>query len=564
MDVRALSARLSLVVSITLLLGACAPAAPAAKPTEAPKPAEAAKPAASPAAAPAAASAPTAAPAVTQAAPAAAGAAGQPKTGGTLRYGMVNDPSTMDPHKFSGAAADVLYGMVYNSLVQYKPDWGGVDGDLAESWDIKDNLSYTFKLRQGVKFHDGSPMTADDVKFSFDRIMDPQTGAYVRPLIAPTLDRIEVVDPQTVRITVKQVNAAFLSALALPSAAIVSKKFVEGGGDLNKTMMGTGPFKFDSRQPNVEIKLVKNPDYFEKGKPYLDAITVLPLPDDTARSTALRNGSVDFIDFVPWKDISAIASNPGFKVYSDTESSGLFMFMKMTVPPLDKPEVRQALNYAVDREAVVKATFFGRGALMNDIFMPKTHWAYVKDLPGGYSYDPAKAKSLLAQAGYPNGFKINMLSTHEVAMHKSGAEIVQANLRDVGIEANLELIDFATDVKRQSAGEYELLMWGGGPLYGEVDFLSAYFRSGSTFPKNTGYSNPQLDKLLDDARMTLDQNQRKGLYRQAFDIILKDAPWIPLAYREQGEAAASNVKGYERVLGSNWNGRRIAMTWIDK
>jgi peptide/nickel transport system substrate-binding protein/glutathione transport system substrate-binding protein len=373
-----------------------------------------------------------------------------------------------------------------------------------------------------------------------------------------------VVDPRTVRLTLKQVNAAFLSALALPTAAIVSKKYVEGGGDLKATMMGTGPMKFVSRQPNVELKLAKHAEYWDRGKPYLDGVTLTPLPDETARSTALRNGSVDFIDFVPWKDIAAISADPNLRVYSDTESSGLWMFMKLTVEPLGNRLVRQAINHAVDREAVVKATFFGRGALMNDIFMPKTHWAYVKDLPGAYSYDPAKAKQLLAEAGLPNGFKIKMLSTHEVAMHKSGAEIVQANLRDVGIDTDLELLDWASDVKRQNAGEYEIIMWGGGPLYGEVDFLSAYFRSGNSLPKNTGYSNPELDKLLDDARATLDQEQRKALYRKSFDIILADAPWIPLAYREQGEAAAAYVKGYDRILGSNWNGQQIALTWMDK
>ena len=251
-------------------------------------------------------------------------------------------------------------------------------------------------------------------------------------------------------------------------------------------------------------------------------------------------------------------------MYGDTESSGIWLFFKVTTPPLDNVKVRQAINFAVDRDAIVKATFFGNGAPMSDLFMPKTHWAYVKDIPGGYKYDPAKAKQLLTEAGLPNGFKIKMLSTHEVSAHKSGAEIVQANLKDIGVEIDMELVDFATDAKRYGAGDYIIIMWGGGPLYGEVDFLSGYFRSGNAVPKNTGYANPELDKLLDDARGTLDQEQRKGIYRKAFDILLADAPWVPLAYRMQAEAAASYVKGYERVLGSNWSGSRVAMTWLDK
>ena len=477
---------------------------------------------------------------------------------------MSNEANTMDGHSYSGAAADMISGMVYSRLVKYKRDWSGVDPDLAESWTVQDNKVYTFKLRQGVKFHDGSTDDGRRREVQLRSDHGREDGAYIRPLILSSFDKIEVVDPQTVRITLKQVNAAFLAALAMPTASIVSKKFIEGGGDLTKTMMGTGPMKFVSKQPNVETKLVKHTEYWDAGQAvpgrrddHPDQRRDRPLdgpPQRLGRLHRLR----------ALEGHRAISADQNLKVYGDTESSGIWLFFKVTAAPLDNVKVRQAINYAVDRDAIVKATFFGHGAPMNDLFMPKTHWAYVKDIPGGYSYDPAKAKQLLAEAGFPNGFKIKMLSTHEVSAHKSGAEIVQANLSDVGIEIDMELVDLATDVKRYSAGDYDIIMWGGGPLYGEVDFLSGYFRSGNAVPKNTGYSNPELDKLLDDARATLDQEQRKGLYRKAFDILLADAPWVPLAYREQGEAAAATSRGTSASSDRTGTARQVAMTWLDK
>lgn len=483
---------------------------------------------------------------------------GEPRSGGTLRYGIVNDPPTMDPHQFSGAASDVLYGMVYSRLVRYGETWE-IEGELAESWEA-DDTSYTFQLHEGVQFHDGSEMTADDVRYSFERIMDEATGAYVRSLIAGSFDNVEVVDDLTVQVTLSEVNAAFLAALALPTAAVVSEEFVESGEDLSSTMMGTGPFRFVSREPNVEVQLEKHSEYFEEGRPYLDAITLVPLPDETARSSGLRTGSVDFIDFVPWKDMESIESE-GFDIHSDMQSSGLWMFMKVTVEGLDDVRVRQAINFAVNRDAVVQSSFFGRGASMEGIFVPTSSWAYIPDLPGAYTYDPERARELLTEAG-AEGLALQFVSTSEVEMHLSGAEVIHQNLRELGIEVELETQDWSSTVERQNAGDYEMIMWGGGPLYGDPDYLSGYFETGNFVPQNTGYSNPDLDELLQSARSTLDRDERLEFYRQAYEIILEEAPWVPLCYREQGEASASYVRGYNRVLGSNWNGYRAAMTWL--
>jgi len=490
--------------------------------------------------------------------------AAAPKRGGVLRFGLNTPGSSLDPHVFTGAAADDLFGMVYSRLVQISPDWNTVAPDLAEHWTVSpDNKTYTFTLRSDVKFHDGSAMTADDVVFSVLRIMEPGTGAFVRPLIADVFDRVTATSPTTVQFMLKQPYAAFLAALALPTASIVSKKWVAGGGNLNVAQMGTGPMKFVSLEPNVKITLARHAQYFESGLPYLDGMSLLFLADDTARSTALRNGSVDFIEFVPYKDMAAIMNDPHLRFYGDATSSGLWAFPNVKRPPLDNVQVRQAINWAANRDAVLKAAFFGQGALMDSVFMPKTSWAYVSTLPK-YGYDPDRAKDLIKRSGIRLPAKLEILTASNVSYWKAGSEVLQANLQDLGFDVQLVSVEFAEAVRRFYGSEYQITMWGGGPAYGDPDFLYTYFHSHGTIGKTTGYVNTHLEGLLERARITLNRSQRKALYEQAYKILLDDAPWFPLVYREQAEASADAVQGYRRTLGSNWNGVHYAKLWLAK
>lgn len=486
----------------------------------------------------------------------------RPTRGGTLRYGMNTPVVSLDPHRFTGAAADNLNGMTYSRLVQMKPDWTGVEPDLAQQWEVSsDGKAYTFQLRPNVRFHDGSTAAADDVVFSFQRILDPNTAAYVRPLIADLLEQVTAPTASSVRFVLSKPYAAFLSALALPTAAILSRRWVTGGGNLATTQMGTGPMKFVSIEPNVRITLARHEQYYEQGVPYLDGMILLSLPDDTARSTALRTGSVDLIDFVPYREVDTIKSDPRLRLHGDALSSGLWAFANVTKPPLDKKLVRQAINWAMNREAILKAAFFGHGALMSNIFMPETSWAFDPNLPK-YTYDPDKAKDLLrrAEAGAP--LRVEILSASNVAFWRSGSQVFQANLQDVGFEAQLVTPEFAEAVKRFNASEYQITMWGGGPLYADPDFLYAYFHSKGTVGRTTGYSNKRLETILEQSRSLADQARRKSLYQQVYRILLEDAPWFPMTYRLQSEAASVSVQGYNRVLGSNWNGVRIAKTWL--
>jgi ABC-type transport system substrate-binding protein len=471
---------------------------------------------------------------------------------------------SLDPHRFTGAAADNLNGMTYGRLVQLKPDWTGVEGDVAQRWEVSpDGKAYTFELRPNVRFHDGSTVTSEDAVFSFQRIMETGTGAYVRPLISDVLEQVSAPSASSVRFVLSKPYAAFLSALALPTAAILSKRWVSGGANLATTQMGTGPMKFVSIEPNVRIVLARHDQYYERGVPYLEGMILLSLPDDTARATALRNGSVEFIDFVPYREVDAIKNDPKLRLHADALSSGLWAFPNVTRPPLDKKLVRQAINWAINREAVLKAAFFGHGALMTNLLMPETAWAYDPTL-SKYGYDPDKAKDLLRRAEGAGPLRVEIVSASNVLFWRSGSQVFQANLQDVGFDAQLVTPEFAEAVRRFNASDYTITMWGGGPLYADPDFLYAYFHSKGTVGRTTGYVNKRLETILEQARALSDQTRRKALYHQAFRIIMEDAPWFPMTYRLQAEAASASVQGYNRVLGSNWNGVRIAKTWLSR
>lgn len=489
--------------------------------------------------------------------------AAAPKRGGTLRYGMNLAPAALDPHRWTSAAQDVILGMVYSRLLQLAPNWNSFEPDLAEKWSVSpDGKLYTFTLRPNVRFHDGSMLRAEDIVFSFGRIMDPKTNALLRPMLADVFDRAEAAGPRTVRIVLKRRFSPLLAVLALPTAAMVSKDWVTKGGNLAVALMGTGPMRFISMESNVKITLTRHAQYYEPGVPYLDGMSCIFITDETARSTALRNGSVDFVDYLPYKDRDILQADPNIRIYSDSVASGVWAMANVKRPPLDNPMVRQAINWAINRDAVLKAAFFGRGAIMDTVFMPKTLWAYSADTPK-YGYDPDRAKSLLAKSGVRMPVDLEILSA-PFAAYGPPSQVLQANLQDVGFNVKLELPDFAQQLRRFFASDYQIGIWGGGPPFADPDFLSVFFDSKGGVGRTTGYVNRPLEGFLQEARTTLGERRRKALYVQAYKIIVDDGPWFPMVYRAQAEASASYVQGYNRVLGNAWNGIRIAKTWITK
>jgi peptide/nickel transport system substrate-binding protein len=561
----------------TAILAACGSGSSATDtpaPTKAP--AAAASPAAgaaSPVATTAAASAPattggspTTAPAATTAAgsaaspaPTTAAAAGTPKKGGILKMGLQGDPVALDPHSTSLTATNHIVEHIYGRLVTIDATLSAKP-DLAESWDISpDGLVYTFKLRQGVKFHNGQPFVAGDVKYSYERVLDPKTKSTSTAGLS-SIDKIETPDDGTVKITLKKPNAAFLVGLWSPNYAIVKKEDVDKNGDLTKTANGTGPFKFKDYTPNTKLTLERNPNYWEPGKPYLDGIEMVPVPDDTARSTAIRTGTVDFVEYAPAKDIPQLKADKSLTITGDQNTNIRYLGFNLTQKdkPWANPKVRQAISVAMDRSAIVDAAFYGL-AIPTLALFPAGYWAALDvKVP---AQDLKAAKQMLADAGFPNGFKATIKTWSSYPFLSNAALAVQDQLKQIGVQVDVLPEDNGTFIADNNSKNYDLLVSGTSGYTDPDNIIRQSFQSGLA-SNNSGYSDSEFDKLIDDGVAVTKQEDRKKVYEKLQQKLLADNPWVMLYEGSQYEAMKSYVKGYVH----NATGTNIALkdTWLDK
>jgi len=489
----------------------------------------------------------------------------QPVHGGEITYALSSDPPNLDPHIASGTAARAVKLMVYNSLAQFEAS-GDMVPDLADSWEIsEDGLEYTYALKSGVTFHDGTPLTAEDVKATIERIQDESVGAS-RQVELLNINEITVVDDLTITFRLEQPNSALTEYFALPETAIVSRAFLESGADLNTEMMGTGPFQLVSREPGVSTVMERFGEYFDGDLPYLDRITFVPYPDENTRVLAIQGGEADVADYIPWRDWEALESDPNLKLASGEYSAFMAVQYNVREAPFDDPNVRVALGYAFDRNAIAQAAFFGRASEITGGVIPPTSWAYNQDLEGMVTYDPDRAQQMLADAGYADGFTVTLMSTSQYGMHQSTAEIVQNNLQAIGIDCQLELYDWATVVQRHAAGDYQFRIQGTAGDLPDPDWLTNFFGSGSPHEASAGFSDPQLDELLAEGRTTLDQEARKESYLQVEQRLLELAPWNFLVYRQDAEAVKAEIQGYEHLPGllGYFSGITLRKTWIEE
>jgi peptide/nickel transport system substrate-binding protein len=518
-----------------------------------------ATPTAAPTAVPPTAAAKSSAPsAVTSVAPTAAPAVKQPKAGGTLTIGTNQDAVGFDPHLSNATASYRIFENVYNGLLTFN-DKLEVQPDLAESYTIDSPTQYTFKLRKGVKFHNGRELKAADVKYSIERIADEKTASPRRSNFAP-LDKIETPDDYTVVIKLKNPYSPLLSILADRSTAIVAKEVVDAnGGKLDKVMVGTGPFKFVEYIPNTRTKLEKNPDYFIKGQPLLDTIIYQPIPDDTARSTAVRTGAVDMIEYAPAKDLALFKSDSKIVLTGEGNNNVRYLAFNTKVKPFDNVKVRQAIAWAVDRKPVMEAAVSGAGTpLMAGPFLP-SFWPGLQQ--PYYKQDLAKAKQLLAEAGYPNGFKAKLKNTPTYAFLGNAGIVVQEQLKAVGIEFEIISLEWSVFLRDYMAKDVEAFVSGFSAFTDPHPALDGMFVTGRQ-NNFMNYSNPKFDDLWAKAATISDQSERAKLYREAQTILLEDSPMVYLYAANEYEAMQSYVKGYVHYV----NGSHVSFRtmWLDK
>jgi ABC-type transport system substrate-binding protein len=468
----------------------------------------------------------------------------------------------------TNASADVLM----NRLVDFDAQTGKLVPSLAESWTVSnDGLTYDFKLRSGVKFHRTDyftptrPLTAEDVLFSFNRMLDPanpwhkiaQSGfPHAQSMQLPALiKKIDALDEHTVRFTLEHPESTFLATLSMGFASIYSAEYtaqlLKAGTPekLNSQPIGTGPFIFKRFQKDAVVRYSANPDYFG-GKPAVDTLVFAITPDANVRLQKIRQNECQIALSPKPLDIQAASTDKALKIEKTAAFMTAFVAINSQHPPLDKPEVRQAINLAFDKNSYLKAVFEGTAEAANGPYPPNT-WSYAKDLPG-YAHDPAKAKELLAKAGLKDGFKTTIWTRPSGSLLNPnpslGAQLLQADLAAVGITAEIKVIEWGELIRRAKAGEHDLLFMGWAGDNGDPDnFLTPQFscaavQSGTNFAR---YCDPGLDKLISAGKTTSEQGVRTKLYQQAQAQIQQQALWLPLAHPTAAALVRQDVQGYE-------------------
>ncbi len=489
------------------------------------------------------------------------GAAGarEVRAGGTLVYGKPKDAVKLDPHNVTDGESFDVTRHVFENLVEFVDEKTEVRPGLAESWTVsKDGLTWTFTLRRGVRFHDGTPFNARAVVFNVERMAYPSHPYHKGPFeywasffngYPGILKKISAPDEHTVVIELARPNAPFLTNLATSSFGIMSPESIKKyGDDIFKHPVGTGPFRFVEWVPNERIVLEKNSDYRDKGKPVVDRVVFRTIPENAIRLLELEKGSVHVIHGINTDDASRIRQSTDLTLYAQTGMNVGYLAFQVKKTPFDNTLVRQALNMAVNKAAIVKALYgeFGQPARNP---MPPTLWGY-NDAVRDYPYDPAKARELLARAGYPNGFKAQLWAMPVARPYmpdaRKVAEVLQADFREIGVEAEIVSMDWGVYLERTKKGDHEMALLGWTGDNGDPDnFLFTLLGGPSVGGNNIArYSNPRVDALLLEAQQLTDQKARERLYKEAQVLIKDDAPWIPLVHSTQLAASRANVVGY--------------------
>jgi peptide/nickel transport system substrate-binding protein len=487
-------------------------------------------------------------------------AAGPPQ-GGTIIVGLQAEPTTLDAQQISDYNSHrAAYG-VYDTLLRFTDESTEVEPGLAESWDISDDgLVYTLHLRQGITFHDGADFNAEAVKFNLERQIDPNhpfhdTGEFAYAEFTwGAVDTIEVVDDATIRITLTEPFAPFLNHLAMHPAAMVSPAAVEQyGADISINPVGTGPFKFASWTPGVEVILEKNPDYW-RGAPNVDQVIYRSIIEDQSRLTELEAGGINFMVNIPPDDLPRLRDDARFTVVDQAGMHTWWVAFNQSKPPFDNPQVRQAINYAVNKQAIVDNLLQGTGvAAVNPL--PPVVWSYTDDIQQ-YAYDPDKAKELLAEAGYPDGFSCSFWvpeSGSGMQQPVAMGTAIQADLAAVGIDCQIETFEWGAYLDKvivpPDQAEYDMfeMSWIGDN--GDPDNHLYILLSSQQFPPqgyNMGfYNNPEVDDLLQEARVSLDRGVRTELYQEAQKLLAEDPPWLIIDHETQIVVMDQKIKNFK-------------------
>lgn len=466
---------------------------------------------------------------------------------GTLRVAIPSNINTLDAAKSKGGEEYILNFLIYSGLTEVD-GYGHVKPDLAESWTASaDQKTWTFKLRQGVKFHDGRALEAEDVKASILRVMDKATGSTARANFT-IVDTIEITAPDTIVFKLQFPYAGFAELFGDRQARILPRDKFD---TMASAPIGTGPFMFKSYMPGDRVELVKNPNYFVKGEPKLDAVTFRIMPEGAAEVAALKNGEVDLVWSLPLEALDELKADKSIVVDSVATSTWDGLIMNAAQKPFDDPRVRRAVLLALDKKALVEFALFGQGSPTHTM-IPPTSIFYDKNLPIA-GPDVAAAKKLLAEAGYPNGFETTLY-----------LPVGRPTRERLGIAAKqyLDAIGIKTELQRVPWDKFLKEIEGKAAFYTD-GFFSRPTLDTSTYPwfhskgswnnQLWNYSNAEVDKVLDAARAEPSEEKRIELYKK-FQALVEESPAGVIPYvQNHVDGYRANVKGF----------KASPMMWLD-
>ena len=460
----------------------------------------------------------------------------------TLVVAQDADAVSLDPHMGNDMRSLRVIAQIYDTLVVQGDDLE-LRPNLAESWEPVDDRTWEFRLRQGVTFHNGQSLTAHDVKFTFDRLRDPATRAAATILSA--VEAVEVVDDYTVRIRTAFPFAPILHHLAHPAASILDEDTVRAAGNDYGTriVVGTGPFRFDGWVAGSHITL-KRHDTWWGGTSTLEEIVFRSIPDDTVRAIELETGGVDIAYMLDPISVSWLQDVPGVHIHTVETFSSDFIIFNVQKEPLNDVRVRQAIHHAIDVDTLVDVLYEGQAVRAAGPLSPRIFGAHPDLAP--YAYDPDRARALLAEAGYPDGFRIT-LWTNEAPLRMQLAEVVQENLRAVGITADIQVMEWGAFVHETGAGRHDMAILGWMVLTGDADYgLYPLFHSSQqgAAGNRSFYSNPRVDELLERGRANSDPEVRLAAYREAQEIIRDEVPMVFLVHVQDATGIRDSVAGF--------------------
>ncbi|MHC2107166.1 MULTISPECIES: glutathione ABC transporter substrate-binding protein GsiB [unclassified Methylobacterium] len=476
-------------------------------------------------------------------------------------------PETLDPYNTNTTLTTAVTKSFYEGLFGFDKDLK-VRNVLAQNYEMSpDGLVYTFTLREGVKFHDGTAFDAAAVKANLDRVLDPENHL-ARFNQFNRIKMVEVLSPASLRITLKEPFGPFINSLAHASAAIISptalKKY---GKDIAFHPVGTGPFTFVDWKQTDYVKGAKFAAYWQAGLPKVDTVTWKPVPENGTRAAMLQTGEADFAFPLPYEQAKMLETNKKLRVEAHASIIERYLSMNVLQKPFDDLRVRQAINYAINKDALAKVAFSGYAFPAQGIVPQGVLYAHAMN---PWPYDPAKARQLLKDAGYPNGFEASLWSAYTTTTAQKAIQFIQQQLGQVGIKVQTQALEpgqrteWVQTAPDPKTARVRLYYAGWSSSTGEADWgLRPLLATEAWPPKlnNTAYySNPEFDSLLAKALVSTSDAEKTDLYAKAQEIVMKDAPWAPLVTEQNLYATSARLSGVYVMPDGNIDSGEIAVT----